>query len=250
MRRLSSPATSRRYRSPICAVVRLEQRQLLSASAVGDEQQVNTFTTGNQQTNLTGQGGSMAMDSVENYVIVWSSAARDGSGSGVYAQRYSAAGVAQGGEFQVNTTTTSDQTNATVAMNASGAFVVTWTNTGQDGSDTGIHAQIYSSAGVVQGANLLVNTTTTGNPFNSTVAIDTAENFVAAWVSAGQDGGGNGIYAKRFDSAGAVQVSEFRVNTTTANDQANSTIAMDSTGNCVVVWQSNLQDGSGNSIYA
>ncbi|MEK6258841.1 MAG: M10 family metallopeptidase C-terminal domain-containing protein [Planctomycetota bacterium] len=254
MRRLNSPAQSRRrsrrYVSPISGVVRLEQRLLLAASAVGDEQAVNTFTPGNQQTNISAQGGSMAMDSAGNYIVVWSSAAQDGSGSGVYAQRFNAAGDVQGSEFKVNTTTASDQANATVAMNASGAFVVTWTSTGQDGSVNGVYAQMYTSAGVAQGIEFRVNTTTTGNQFNSTVAIDTAGDFVVTWTSAGQDGSGNGIYAQRFNSTGTAQGIEFRVNTATANDQGNSTVAMDSNGNFVVTWVSALQDGGGNGIYA
>src|SRR5689334_16397507 len=111
-RRLQSQPRSRRRSRPvtsaICRVERLEQRQLLSAAAVGDEQQVNTTTTGNQQTNTTGQGGSMAMDSTGNYVVVWTSAGQDGSGNGVYAQMFSASGIAIGAEFQVNTTTAND----------------------------------------------------------------------------------------------------------------------------------------------
>ena len=39
-------------------------------------------------------------------VITWSSYGQDGSQSGVLAQRYNAAGVAEGGEFQVNSYTT------------------------------------------------------------------------------------------------------------------------------------------------
>ena len=132
MRRLSSPATSRRVRrslrprvSAVCRVERLEPRQLLSASAIGPEFQVNTFTAGTQQTNFTGQGGSMALDADGDFVVTWSSAGQDTATSyGVYAQRYNAAGVAQGGEFQVNTTTANSQRFSTVAMDADGDFEI------------------------------------------------------------------------------------------------------------------------------
>ncbi len=44
--------------------------------------------------------------------------------------------------------------------------------------------------------------------------------------------------------------SEFRVNTTTSNDQVTPSVALNTTGNFVVVWSSLLQDGSGYGIYA
>ena len=43
---------------------------------------------------------------------------------------------------------------------------------------------------------------------------------------------------------------EFQVNTHTANDQKSAGIAMDRSGNFVVVWSSYLQDGSSNGIFA
>ena len=44
------------------------------------------------------------------------SSGQDGSGSGIYAQRYDAQGVPQGGEFRVNSTTSGDQRYSSVAM--------------------------------------------------------------------------------------------------------------------------------------
>ena len=38
-----------------------------------------------------------------DFVIAWMSYLQDGSGHGVYAQRYNASGVPQGPEFRVNT---------------------------------------------------------------------------------------------------------------------------------------------------
>ena len=113
------------------SVERLESRQLLSASAVGPETLVNTTTAKRQVTNFHGLGGAMAMDADGDYVVTWSSYVQDGSAIGVYAQRYKAAGVAQGGEFRVNTTTANSQWFSTVAMDASGDFVVTWSSNGQ-----------------------------------------------------------------------------------------------------------------------
>jgi hypothetical protein len=53
-----------------------------------------------------------------------------------------------GGEFQVNTYTTSYQLFSTVAA-ASGSFVAGWTSAGQDGSSLGVFGQRLGSADVV-----------------------------------------------------------------------------------------------------
>ena len=79
----------------------------------GPEFRVNTYTTSDQQRP------SVAMDSAGDFVVAWQSG-EDGSGYGVYAQRYNVAGVAQGSEFQVNTYTTNNQYAPSVAMDSAG----------------------------------------------------------------------------------------------------------------------------------
>ena len=76
-------------------------------------------------------GDVVAMDPDGNFVIAWSSFNQDGSGWGVYAQRYDSNGVVQGSEFRVNTTTGGDQMQPNVAMDGSGNFTVVWTSNGQ-----------------------------------------------------------------------------------------------------------------------
>ena len=54
--------------------------------------------------------------------------------------------IAVGGEFHVNTYTTSSQYGARVAMNPSGNFVVVWTSIGQDGDSYGVFGQRFDAA--------------------------------------------------------------------------------------------------------
>ncbi len=221
------------------------QRYNASGVPQGGEFRVNTTTSSNQMHS------TVAMDTTGNFVVVWSGKGQDNANSwGVYAQRYDAAGVPQGGEFQVNTTTKANQMHSTVAMNATGNFVITWSSYGQDsGRGWGVYAQRYDAAGVPQGSEFLVNTTTADNQVHSSVTMDAASDFVIAWYSNGQDGSGRGIYAQRFDAAGMPQGDEFRVNTTTTGDQEYPSVAMDTLGNLVVTW---LSDGSvsGSDVYA
>ena len=81
----------------------------------------------------------------------------------IYARLYHADGTPRTGEFRVNTYTTDNQVDASVAMDAAGDFVVAWQSYGQDGSGYGIYAQRYNAAGVAQGSEFQVNTYTTGN---------------------------------------------------------------------------------------
>src|SRR5205823_5453711 len=148
-------------------------------------------------------------------------------GSGVYAQRFNASGVAQGSEFLVNTTTSGDQTSPTVAMDNSGNFVIAWASSGQDGDGCGVYAQHFNAAGVAQGGEFRVNSTTAGDQSASSVAMDGNGNFLVTWASQGQDGDGSGVYAQQFDGTGAALGTEFRVNTASAGDQQDCSFAMD-----------------------
>lgn len=220
---------------------------LLQATAWGGEFRVNTFTSGTQELTFDSVPAA-ASDTDGNTVVVWASQNQDGSGWGIYAQRYDAAGNPQGGEFRVNATTSGDQVDPAVAMDDAGNFVVTWTSS--DGANTGIFAQRYNAAGIAQGSEFRVNTTTAGEQKWASVAMDADGDFVVTWTSDGQDGSMTGVYAQRYNAVGAAQGSEFRVNTTTANYQENSTVAMDDAGNFVITWSSNNQDGSSWGVYA
>ena len=153
------------------------------------------------------------------------------------------------GEFKVNTYTTNDQLDATLAIDADGDFVMVWESSDQDGDGRGIYGQRYNAAGEVQGSEFRVNTYTIGNQRNLAVAMDADGDFVVTWQSSNQDSSGYGIYAQRYDATGAAQGSEFRVNTYTSNGQSRPSVAMDADGDFVVTWQSYGQDGSLYGVY-
>ncbi|MGF1991741.1 MAG: beta strand repeat-containing protein [Nostoc sp. ZfuVER08] len=206
------------------------------------EFKVNTYIN-NEQKNPT-----VAMDADGDFVIAWTTYGQDGSGFGIYAQRYNSAGIPQGNEFQINTSTSGDQINPTVAIDSTGDFVISWQS--QDESGNGIYAQRYNSAGVAQGGEFKVNTSSNGEQINPTIAMDADGDFVISWQSKDQDGSGYGIYAQRYNSAGVAQGNEFRVNTYTIDHQSNPSIAMDGDGDFVISWQSYYQDNSYYGIYA
>jgi CSLREA domain-containing protein len=224
---------------------------LLSLTAQGGETLVNTTTAGSQGPMMGTK--TVAMDANGNYVVVWQdTSGADGSADGIYAQRYNAAGTAQGVQFRVNTYTAGDQQWPEVAMDSSGDFVVVWQSQGQDGSNLGVYARRYNAAGTALDASeFRVNQTTNLDQAAPAIAADSSGNFVVTWVTRSQDAANTwGIYARRFAANGTALSNEFLVNTYTASDQEVPTIAMDSTGNFVIAWSSNGQDGSTFGIYA
>jgi hypothetical protein len=188
------------------------------------------------------------MNDSGSFVIAW--VGQDGSGTGVFARRYDSNGNAQGNEFRVNTTTANAQSHPVVAINLSGVFVIGWNSSGQDGSGYGVYAQRYWSDGSKNGSEFRVNTYTSGDQRRPSVAMNQLGTFVFTWSSNGQDGSGYGVYARAFDWFMLAPTNEFLVNTTTANNQDYSAIAVSSLGDFVVTWSSSGQDGSGYGIYA
>jgi hypothetical protein len=132
------------------------------------------------------------------FVVSWTSQTQDGDGLGVFARRFDTAGAALGGEMQVNSYTTGNQSTAAVRAGASGEFVVTWTSAGQDGSGNGVFARRYDATGAPQATEIQVNKFTAGGQAIPALAMAPSGALVAAWQSAAQDGSGYGIFAQRF----------------------------------------------------
>ncbi|HSH93924.1 MAG TPA: hypothetical protein VK968_07245, partial [Roseimicrobium sp.] len=212
--------------------------------ALDSEFRVNTSTSSFQRFP------AVAMDGDGDFVITWESY-HEGTGLGVYAQRFASDGQAQGSELHVNTTLTGQQSYPDVAIDGDGDFVITWQSESQDGSQYNIFAQRYTSAGLAQGSEFRVNSYTTEHQSSPEVALDGDGDFVIVWTSNNQDSDSPDIFAQRFASTGGFLGSEFRVNSYTTQQQFNPAVAMDSSGDFVVSWQSYDQDGPyDNGIYA
>jgi hypothetical protein len=218
------------------------QRFSGAGAPLGPEFPVNTYTTSGEF------APSVSSDLAGNFVVMWHATGEDGSGLGIFGQRYALTGIPAGGEFRVNTYTTSTQAYPAVATDNAGNFVVVWHSAQQDGSLTGVFGQRYASSGAPLGSEFRVNTYTTSYQQLPDVVTDAAGNFVVAWASY-QDGSTYGIFGQRYDSAGTPLGTEFRVNTFTTNGQTRPAVAADPLGNFVVTWDSQLQDGLGLGVF-
>jgi hypothetical protein len=150
----------------------------------------------------------------------------------------------------LNTNTTLWAVDPSVAANANGDFVVAWASGPEFASSDTILARRFNAAGTPVGAELQVSAGTTNVKRLPSVGIAGDGSFQVAWESAGQDGSGAGIFARRFAADGTPREPEFQVNTYTTGAQSLPRVAADPNGNFVVAWQSAGQDGSGAGVFA
>jgi hypothetical protein len=89
------------------------------------------------------------------------------------------------------------------------------------------------------GPEFTVNTYTTNGQRQPSIAVAADGSFVIAWSSSYQEGGpgvGAGIYAQRYDAAGAPRGTEFRVNVEPTFSQETPAMACDRDGAFVAAW--------------
>lgn len=225
------------------------QRFDSSGARNGSEFVVNTYVAGNQ-----GEGGSsIATESTGGFVVAWSSfGGHDGSGSGVFAQRFTSSGTPAGGEFQVNVFTSGTQSigsKKSILFEPTGGFVVVWNSQVQDGSMVGIFGRRFASSGAPTGGEFQVNTYTPGSQASAMLVGRAAGGFLVLWSSLGQDGSDAGLFARRYNSSGAPEGGEFQVNTYTPGAQTGVAVADLGGGFLLAGELSGLQDGSGTAVF-
>ncbi|MBZ0103299.1 MAG: hypothetical protein K8I65_14150 [Thermoanaerobaculia bacterium] len=221
--------------------------------ALGDEFQVNTYTTNDQRFP------AVAADALGNFLVAWQSHGSSGPDStdwSIQARRFGADGSPLGSEFQVNTYTTNFQRLPSIDVNSQGLFVIGWQSSGSNGGDTSsrsIQARRFSANGAPLDAQFQVNTFTTGDQMAPAVAIDDQGHLVVAWQSLGSfesDTDAWSIQARRFDASGSPVGPERQINTYTTSYQLKPTVATEGGGRFLVAWQSYGSGGGDVSGYS
>ena len=222
-----------------------------NGNPLGDAFLVNTTTLNNQS------HPDVASDANGNFVVVWEADDQDGSGHGIFAQRFDSTGNKIGGEFQVNTTTAGDQGFPSVAMDAKGDFVVAWQ--GPDADGKGIFAQRFDAQGQPVGSEFPVNAETALDQFSPDVAINEKGQFVIAWVSdhlavTNPDlrDTEKSIFVQWYDSDGSSTGEEVLVHSLNPayDAQEAPAVAINQQGDFTVVFQSINQDGNSWGVFA
>ena len=244
---------------------------------VGSEFQINTYTTGDQN------DPDVCVDADGNFVVVWNGfevgvrgrrydaagmplagefivSASDGGRAhiacqpdgafivtwgGVLARRYDASGAPLGPEFQVNSYTTGSRGEPTVAVNASGEFVVVWTEyDGRDGDGYGVFGRRFDGSGAPLGTDFQVNSYTEGYQDKPEVDVTSSGEFVVVWKDSYRypDYPFYPVSGRRFDATGSPVGSEFIVNSA-SSDLSRGILGVSLTPDgFVVAWPANDPD--------
>jgi len=222
----------------------IQMRRVDPASGpFGSDFQVNTYTT-NWQTDAavaTAQDGS--------FVVAWESgltAVPDGDT--IRARRFNGAGVSLGDDFLVSTNAAPRQADPDLGIAPDGSTLVVWE--AGDNIDRDIRARFYSSTGLPQGGDFVVNSYTSNSQVNAAVALDPSGGFVVVWQSHGSLGGDTNtvsIQARRLTDNGVPLGEDFQVNLTEDYSQDYPDVAARSDGSFIVVWQSDVSPGTDSS---
>jgi hypothetical protein len=161
------------------------QRFDSSATPVGTEIQVNSFTPGRQWF------GDIGMDGSGNFTVVW----KEDDYTGIIARQFDTSGTPLGTDFMLTTSAGEPD----ISMVADGRFLVTWA--ARKPEDTsGIFAARYEPDATPSEPEFLVNDYLADRELSPSAAMDDNGSFVVTWFSAqrARDGSGYGIFGRRF----------------------------------------------------
>jgi hypothetical protein len=133
-----------------------------------------------------------------------------------------------------------------IAADDDGDLVVAWGSNFQDGSEYGIFAQRFSSAGTPLGGEFQVNSSTVLGQVGAAIAADAGGDFVVVWNHSVVYEDTYTISARRFSRAGIGLATEFQVSSSTVGGFPRlPAVAADRDGDFVVAWKGIIQDLSG-----
>jgi Ca2+-binding RTX toxin-like protein len=159
-----------------------------------------------------------------------------------YGQVMAGTAVTPSSSFLVHPVSASQQQFKSVTQLANGNLLSVWSDqsgTLGDTSSRGVHAQLFSTTGVLIGDDFRINATTAGDQVYPSVAALTGGGFVVTWADNSAVGGDNsnyGIKARFYTATGTAVGAEFRVNTTTPGNQTAPAVTALTNGGFAVIW--------------
>ena len=172
---------------------------------------------------------SIAMDDEGNFVVVWDDFRN--TEQHIFGQFYNRNGIPIGSNFQLSSTSQGEGHRAgDVAMNEHGTFIVVWNQ----------HGLIYGSLGshgTGTGSYFQINDSDSRG--ECSVDINASGNFVVVWRSSTD--GISSISGRRYGEDGSPRGAVFKINDdTTTDEKYHADVAINDSGDFVVVWTHNL----------
>lgn len=160
-----------------------------------------------------------------------------------------------GSEFLVNTYTSGDQISPSVALNASGDFVVAWSSYRQDWGGYCVYVQVLDSLGQKVGSAFPVYNSSADNQINPDLAMGGGGNYSVVYQTTLDYQPGNGTYndgiRQRFLSTWGQPLPDIPICIEDSPDEYDPTVALRSEGflQYATIWTEADSDGSGEGIF-
>jgi hypothetical protein len=231
----------------------IQGRQFTANGTPGGQFSVSSHTTG----YASEFSPSVAADADGDFVVVWNDYQYPGPPYGrlIQGRRFAFNGMPRGEQFQVSDITAGYgyEFQPSVAADADGDFVVAWQGYDGNGPRYGFKVQGRQfAADGTPGDQFAVSSLTTGYAYerSPSVAASADGDFVVVWHDYQYPGPPAGvlIQARRFASDGAPSGNQFQVSDTTAgyNWEYQPSVAVDASGDFVVVWRDYQYSGPPN----
>lgn len=197
-------------------------------------------TVVNQTTDGQQLDPDVAMNPGGGFVVAWEDD-KDGNGTfQILARGFNADGTGKFDAMTVNSNNQGQQYSPAAAMDPAGGFVVVWEDD-QDKDDAfQVLARGFDSNGLETFSDIAINTVPGGQHLAPAIDMDPVGNFVVTWEDDSDDNGSFQIRARGFDLFGTEEFSPITVNHDSQGQQLKPVIAVDAAGDCVVVWEDDM----------
>jgi len=220
------------------------QRVSANGSLLGNQSLANQYSEFHQRNpNVSGlkNGG---------FVVAWISEDQTGVDTAdVYARIFASSGEAVADEFRLNTSSNVCAQPVVKGLR-DGGFMAAWADQNINGTQAlDIQTRKFNASGEALRPVALANSFTNGRQYRPRIT-ETSSGPLVIWTSFGQDGWDEGVFARRFDTSGAVDGDEIQVNTVWEGRQIEPDVASDGTDNALVVWSTYSYSGNGFDLSA
>jgi hypothetical protein len=215
---------------------------LLSAEVAG---QTYIGSTAFQVNNITSSPSHPLLATLKDgkVVFVWR------SGASLYITLTDPSGKPLKSEFLAVSSATSQSYPPAIAALDDGGFVLAWT--GSDSNLGGIYKMKFDANATSVGGEVLVNTQQAYSQNNPKIAKLSGGGYIVTWTSDSQDGSGSGVYGQIYASNENRVGGEIRINSVTADNQLQATVAGLPNGGFVSTWATSPNgDGDGFGVFA
>lgn len=169
------------------------------------------------------------------FLVVFDIINLDGSGRGVYAQRFYSDGTKMGNLFKVNQQTNGDQRLGDVASFSDNGFVIVYDDQKGDTNGYAVKARLYDDQGEPVGNEITINDIAPDDQFIPSVVALPSDEWVVSFIDSKKN-----VWTRRYFKDGTPSMGkvEMRANTTTKGGQTNPKASISSNNNIMVVWES------------